>query len=64
MEVLSESEKSRILKKLGVGTELLPRFKYNDPAVIALKAEPGDIIKIERDDGTGKYNAYKAVSAK
>jgi len=61
MEILSEAEKNRVLKKFGIGMGQLPRFKHNDPAVVALKAEPGDLIKIERDDGTGKYTAYRAV---
>ncbi len=64
MEVLSEAEKNRVLKKFGIGIERMPRFKHNDPAVVALKANVGDLIKIERDDGTGKYICYRAVFPK
>jgi DNA-directed RNA polymerase subunit H len=64
MVILNEAEKNRILKKFGVGPGQLPLFRKNDPAVVALGAKPGDIIKIERDDGTGKYIAYRAVAPK
>jgi DNA-directed RNA polymerase subunit H (RpoH/RPB5) len=32
-----------------------------DPEATALKAVPGNIIRIERDDGTGKYTTYRVV---
>lgn len=64
MNVLSEAEKNRVLKKFEITEEQLPKFRHNDPAVVALKANLGDVIKIERDDGTGKYTAYRVVSKK
>ncbi len=64
MVVLSEAEKTRVLKKFGIDANKLPVFRKNDPAVVALEAKPGDVIKIERDDGTGRYTAYRAVAPK
>ena len=61
MKILSEAEKAKVLKKYGINEKQLPRMVSTDPAVAALKAEPGNIIKIERDDGTGKYLTFKVV---
>ena len=61
MVILSEADKTRVLKKFGINANKLPVFRKDDPAVIALEAKPGDVIKIERDDGTGKYITYRAV---
>ncbi len=61
MKVLSEGEKTKVLNKFSINETQLPKIKSTDPAVVALKAEPGNIIKIQRDDGTGKYSTYKVV---
>jgi len=64
MEKINESEKNRILKKYGINSSQFPKLKINDPAAVALEAEAGDIIKIEREDKTGKYLTYKVVVGK
>ena len=61
MEVLSESEKSKVKKKYGINDDQFPRFLLSDPAVVELKAKAGDLIKIKRNDGTGEYLAYRIV---
>lgn len=61
MEVLSESEKSKVKKKFSINDDQFPRFLLSDPAVAALKAQVGDLIKIKRNDGTGDYLAYRIV---
>ena len=61
MKVLSESEKSKLMSKYGVNDKQLPRMSASDPAAMALKAVPGDIVKVERDDGTGKYTTFRVV---
>ena len=61
MKVLSEAEKTKLLKKFDIDSNQLPRMNSTDPAAVALKAEPGNIIRMERDDGTGKYYAYRIV---
>jgi len=61
MKVLSDSEKSKLLAKFGINEQQLPRMPSQDPEATALKAVPGNIIRIERDDGTGKYTTYRVV---
>ncbi|MFH0737859.1 MAG: DNA-directed RNA polymerase subunit RpoH/Rpb5 C-terminal domain-containing protein [Candidatus Micrarchaeota archaeon] len=61
MKILSGGERSKLLAKFGISDEQLPRMCFKDPAVFALKAAVGDIVKIERDDGTGKYTTYRVV---
>jgi DNA-directed RNA polymerase subunit H (RpoH/RPB5) len=61
MKILTDSEKSKVLSKYGVNEKQLPRMSSSDPAAMALKAMPGDIVKIERDDGTGKYTTFRVV---
>ena len=61
MSVLSESDKTKLLAKHSVNDKQLPRMLSTDPEAVALKAAPGDVVKIERDDGTGKYLTYRVV---
>jgi DNA-directed RNA polymerase subunit H len=61
MKVLSETEKKNILKKYSVEENQLPLIKHTDPAVKALNAETGDVIRIKRSGETGDYLAYKIV---
>ena len=61
MKVLTESEKTKLLHKYGIDGTQLPKMLSSDPAATALKAVVGDIVKVERDDGTGKYVSYRAV---
>ncbi|NYZ77336.1 DNA-directed RNA polymerase subunit H [Candidatus Micrarchaeota archaeon] len=65
MEILGETEKNRILQKYGIeSTNQLPKLRPGDAAVAALGAKAGDVIKIHREDKTGKYAAYKVVKEK
>lgn len=61
MKVLGEAEKTKLLAKYGINSGMLPKIFSNDAAAVALKAAAGDIIRIERNDGTGKYTAYRVV---
>lgn len=61
MKVLSESEKKKILEKFEITEDQLPQLVSSDPAVVALKATTGDIVRIKREDPTGKYLAYKII---
>lgn len=61
MEILSEAEKKNLLKKYGIIETNLPKMKSSDPAAKKIKAEVGDVIKIEREDPTAKYNYYRLV---
>ena len=61
MKVLSEAEKKKLLHKYGIDDTQLPKILSTDPSALALKATVGDVLKIERDDGTGKYISFRIV---
>ncbi len=61
LKVLSAAEKAKVLKKFGVDDNSVPKILPTDQLVGALKAKPGDLIRIERNDGTGKYLSYRIV---
>ncbi|VVB98578.1 DNA-directed RNA polymerase subunit H [uncultured archaeon] len=61
MEILSEAEKKNLLKKYNIPEHNLPKMKSSDAAARKLKAEPGDVVKIEREDPTAKYSYYRLV---
>jgi len=60
-EILSEKEEKELLEKLGVTKEQLPKIKKDDPAVKALGAKPGQIIKITRKSHTAGVSIYYRV---
>jgi DNA-directed RNA polymerase subunit H (RpoH/RPB5) len=64
MKILADAEKTKVLKKYGITDDQFPKMFSTDPAAIALKAKAGDVIKIERNDGTGKYPGYRIVVEK
>ncbi|MEW6748780.1 MAG: DNA-directed RNA polymerase subunit RpoH/Rpb5 C-terminal domain-containing protein [Candidatus Micrarchaeota archaeon] len=61
MKVISDAEKAKLLEKFGIKDDQLPRMGSDDPAAVALKAVPGNIVRITRNDGTGKYTTYRVV---
>jgi DNA-directed RNA polymerase subunit H len=61
-EILSEKEKEQILTQYRVPPYQLPQIKSTDPAVKAIGAKPGDILKITRKSSTaGEHVAYRYV---
>lgn len=61
-EILSSEEREKILSEYRVKPYQLPRIPASDPAVKAIGAKPGDIVRIIRDSPTaGKYTAYRYV---
>ncbi len=61
-ELLSKEEAEELLKVLGVKKEDLPKIKANDPIVKEIKAKPGDIVRIIREDEKfGKSIYYRLV---
>ena len=57
-EILSEKEKEELLKRYKIKPYHLPKIKDTDPAVRALGAKPGDIIKIVRKSPTAGEAVY------
>lgn len=63
--ILNENEKKELLQALKLISENLPKILTNDPAVKAIGAKEGDILKIVRKSPTaGVYTYYRVVAKK
>ena len=61
-EILSSKEREELLAKYRVEPYQLPRIRISDPAVIAIGAKAGDVVKVVRNSPTaGEYLAYRYV---
>lgn len=60
-EILSESEAKKISKKYNISLDKFPRIEEGDVQAQKLKAKPGDLIAISREDPTGSYTYYRLV---
>jgi len=61
-EIASSEEREKLLSEYRVQPYQLPRLKASDPAVKAIGAKPGDIVKVTRDSpSAGKYVSYRYV---
>jgi|YNPNPStandDraft_1061719.scaffolds.fasta_scaffold00214_10 DNA-directed RNA polymerase subunit H len=60
--ILSEKEKEELFRRYNIKPDQLPKILNNDPAVVAIGAKPGDIVKIIRKSQTAKKSvAYRFV---
>ena len=60
--LLNQDEAERVLNKYRIKPYQLPKINTSDPAVRAIKAQPGDIVKILRKSHTaGEAVAYRYV---
>jgi DNA-directed RNA polymerase subunit H len=61
-EILTEEEKEQLLAQYKVKPYQLPQIKASDPAVKAIGAKPGDILRIIRRSPTaGEHIAFRYV---
>lgn len=61
-EIVGAEEREKLLSDYRVQPYQLPRLKASDPAVKAIDAKPGDIVRVIRDSQTaGKYTSYRYV---
>lgn len=61
-EILPEAEKKSLLEQMRITESQLPKIKLTDPAVKALDAKKGDVIRIERKSPTaGEHIYYRIV---
>ncbi len=61
-EILTEKEKNQLLAQFKVKPYQMPQIKSGDPAVKAIGAKPGDILKITRKSTTaGEHITYRYV---
>ncbi|MGB9960271.1 MAG: DNA-directed RNA polymerase subunit H [Candidatus Bathyarchaeales archaeon] len=61
-EILTQEECEKVLAEYRVKPYQLPQIKASDPAVKAIGAKPGDILRIIRKSPTaGEHIAYRYV---
>ncbi|MGA3289408.1 MAG: DNA-directed RNA polymerase subunit H [Candidatus Bathyarchaeia archaeon] len=61
-EILNEKEKNHLLAQYKVKPYQMPQIESGDPAVKAIGAKPGDILKITRKSATaGEHITYRYV---
>jgi len=61
-EILTPEEREELLKKYRIKPYQLPWIRATDPAIIAIGAKPGDIVRIIRKSKTaGEAIAYRYV---
>jgi DNA-directed RNA polymerase subunit H len=61
-EILDEKEKKAVLTQYKIQPYQMPQIKATDPAVKAIGAKPGDMLKIIRKSATaGEHIAYRYV---
>ena len=58
---LTDSEKQQLLSEQGLATKQLPKIGKADPAILHLKPQVGDIIKVERKSQTAGVAYYYRV---
>ena len=59
--LLSESDTKKVAKKFNVAIDKFPKILESDPQAKKLKAQPGQLIEITRDEGSGDYISYRYV---
>jgi DNA-directed RNA polymerase subunit H len=62
--ILKENEIKEVLEKFKIGPQNLPKILLSDPAVKAINAKEGDIIKIVRKSKTAGTSIYYRVVVK
>ena len=60
---VSDAEKQKLFAVYAITEKELPKILKDDPAIAALEAEPGTVIKIERDSPTAGVAFYYRVVA-
>jgi DNA-directed RNA polymerase subunit H len=59
--ILKENEIKEVLEKFKIGPQNLPKILLSDPAVKAINAKEGDILKIVRKSKTAGTSIYYRV---
>ena len=60
-EIISGDERAAMLKKFLIGSESVPKINSDDPGLEGLNVKVGDLIKITRNDQTGKNDYFRLV---
>ena len=60
--LLSEKEKEEVIKKYGIKKlNQFPKILKNDPIIKMLEVKEGDLIKIIRNENSGKESIYYRI---
>ena len=59
--LLSAQDKQKVLELYKLQEKNLPRIVLDDPAIIGLGAQLGDLILVRRKDFTSDYDYYRIV---
>lgn len=62
--ILKENEIKEVLEKFKIGPQNLPKILLSDPAVKAINAKEGDVLKIVRKSKTAGTSIYYRVVVK
>ena len=62
--IINENERKELFEKLNITEKQLPKILTNDPAVKAIGAKEGDVLKIIRKSATAGTSIYYRVVAK
>lgn len=61
-EILADEEREKVLTEYRVEAFQLPWIRASDPAVRAIGARPGDVVRVVRDSATaGRFVSYRYV---
>ena len=61
-EIMTEKEKNQLLARYKIHPYQMPQVKATDPAVKAIGARPGDLLRVIRKSATaGEHIAYRYV---
>ncbi len=60
-EILSVEESKKVLTKLTLKAENLPKLLSSDPQAVSIKAKPGDVVRVKRNDYGKEYLYYRFV---
>ena len=60
-ELVSDSEAKKLVKEYNIPLEKFPKMVASDPQAKKLGAQPGQLVRIKRQDPTGKYTYYRYV---
>ncbi|MBI4393599.1 MAG: DNA-directed RNA polymerase subunit H [Euryarchaeota archaeon] len=61
-EIVSQKEFNELMTRYKIVADQLPKILTTDPVVKAIKAKPGQLVRIKRDSQTaGQAIAYRLV---
>jgi len=61
-EILSETEKTKVLERYNITPDQLPKILDSDPVCLSIDAKPGQIVRITRKSHTAREAvAYRLV---